>query len=196
MGYEISLRLAWDELDFLALEDCTVSLLGEDYHVKRSQRTILREGGQPTGEMEAVLILHYLLGIARSGYSPSGEWISFKEAPGGTTFWPALEESTIMPLTQALQTLGQEQTALMQKQWRRRLVEGGDIAVEVETFPGILVQVLFWKGDDELPPQATMLFDQSLTQIYCTEDVAVLLMAVAQKVIEFGAESQEIDYIA
>jgi len=31
-----------------------------------------------------------------------------------------------------------------------------------------------------------MLFDRALTQVYCTEDVAVLLMAVAQRIMEAG----------
>jgi hypothetical protein len=30
--------------------------------------------------MHAVLILHYLIGLLKHGYHPSGEWISFKEA--------------------------------------------------------------------------------------------------------------------
>ena len=65
-----------------------------------------------------------------------------------------------------------------------RMVEGGDVAVEVATFPGVLVRLVFWKGDEELPPEASLLFDRGLTEIYSTEDVAVLLLAVVQKAIE------------
>ncbi len=186
MGYEISLKLAWDELDRLALEDRTVSFLGEDHIVRRVERAVLLPSGQPAGEMEAVLILHYLIGTARSGFSPSGRWISFKEAPAGTTFWPALEKSTIRPLAEALQSSGREIRAKLEHGagWRR--VEGGDFAVEVEALPGIMVRLIFWEGDGELPPEVSMLFDRALTRIYCTEDVAVLLMAVAQRVMEAG----------
>jgi len=38
MGYEISLKLAWDELDRLGLEDCTVAFLGEDHLIRRGER--------------------------------------------------------------------------------------------------------------------------------------------------------------
>ena len=31
-----------------------------------------------------------------------------------------------------------------------------------------------------------MLFDRALTGVYCTEDVAVLLMAVAQRLMDAG----------
>ena len=182
MGYEISLKLAWDELDRLGLEDCTVPFLGEDHLIRRGEREVLRPGGQPAGEMEAVLILDYLIGMARSGFSPSGSWISFKEAPAGVTFWPALEKSTIRPLAEALQKEGRELMELLQgwRGWRR--MEGGDMALEVEALPSIMVRVIFWEGDEELPPEAAMLFDRALTGVYCTEDVAVLLMAVAQRI--------------
>lgn len=186
MGYEISLNLAWDELDRLAQEDCAVRFLGEDHMVVRGGRAVLLPSGQPAGEMETVLILHYLIGMAGNGYSPTGCWISFKEAPAGTTFWPALEKSTIRPLAEALQEMGRELMELLPEPrgWKR--VEGGDMALEVEALPGIMVRVIFWEGDGELPPEATMLFDRALTGIYCTEDVAVLLMAVAKRIIEAG----------
>jgi len=184
VGYEIPLKLAWDELDRLGLEDCAVPFLGEDYLVRRGEREMLGPSGLPAGEMEAVLVLHYLIGMALSGFSPSGSWISFKEAPAGVTFWPALEKSTIRPLAEALQKEGRELMELLQERrgWRR--MEGGDMALEVEALPGIMVRVIFWEGDGELPPEATMLFDRALTQVYCTEDVAVLLMAVAQRIME------------
>ena len=186
MGYEIPLKLAWDELDRLGLEDCAVPFLGEDYLIQKGERAVREPSGQPAGEMEAVLILHYLIGMAGKSFSPSGSWISFKEAPAVVTFWPALEKSTIRPLANALQKEGRELIGLLQRRrgWGR--MEGGDMAREVEALPGIMVRVIFWEGDDQLPPDVAMLFDRALTGVYCTEDVAVLLMAVAQRIMEAG----------
>jgi len=62
-------------------------------------------------------------------------------------------------------------------------VKSGDVAFEVAAFPGVFVRLVFWKGDEELPPEASLLFDLGLTEIYSTEDVAVLLLAVVQKVV-------------
>jgi hypothetical protein len=67
MGYEISLKLAWDELDRLALQDRTVSFLGENYQLRAGERAVLLPSGFPAGEMEAVLILHYLIGLLKHG---------------------------------------------------------------------------------------------------------------------------------
>jgi hypothetical protein len=56
------------------------------------------------------------------------------------------------------------------------------VAVEVETFPGVFVRILFWRSDEELPAAATMLFDRGLTEVYIMEDVAVLLTLVAETI--------------
>ena len=183
MGYEISLELAWDELEGLALQDGTVSLLGEDYQVRAKERAVLLCGA-PAGQMQAVLILHYLIGLLQHGLHTSGEWISFKETRDGKLFWPAFQESAIKPLVQSLQNDPEGLVRNLSARLGGRMVESGDVAVEVAAFPGVFVRLIFWKGDEELPPEASLLFDRGLTEIYSTEDVAVLLMAVVQKAIE------------
>jgi hypothetical protein len=184
MGYEASLELAWDELDRLALQDCSVPFLGEDHQVKAKERAVLLAGGAPAGQMEAVLILHYLIGLLQHGYHPRGEWISFKETRDGKLFWPAFQKSTIKPLVQSFQSDPEGLVRNLSERLGCRKVEGGDVAVELATFPGVFVRLIFWKGDEELPPEASLLFDRGLTEIYSTEDVAVLLLAVVQKAIE------------
>jgi hypothetical protein len=184
MGYEISLKLAWDELDRLALQDCTVSFLGENYQLIAGERAVLQLSGAPAGEMEAVLILHYLIGLLEHGFHTTGDWISFKETKGGKLFWPAFQESCIKPLMQSFQRDPEGLIRAMQERLGGWMVEGGDVAVELATFPEVFVRMVFWKGDEELPPEASMLFDRGLTEIYSTEDVAVLLLAVAQRAIK------------
>jgi hypothetical protein len=65
--------------------------------------------------------------------------------------------------------------------FRGRIVEGGDVAVDVATFPEVFVRIIFWKGDDDLPPEATMLFDRGLMDVYSMEDVAVLLTLIVKR---------------
>jgi hypothetical protein len=183
MGYEASLDLAWDELEALALRECMVSLLGDDYQVRAKEGEVLLAGSAPAGQMQAVLILHYLIGLLRHGYHPSGEWISFKETRDGTLFWPAFQESTIKPLVQSFQTDPEGLVRNLVERLGSREVDGGDVAFEVAAFPGVLVRLVFWKTDEELPAEASLLFDRGLTEIYSTEDVAVLLLAVVQRAI-------------
>lgn len=63
-----------------------------------------------------------------------------------------------------------------------RMVEGGDATVEVTTFPGIYVRVMMWLGDEELPPQVTMLFDKNLARILTFEDIVILLGVITRSI--------------
>ena len=40
-------------------------------------------------------------------------------------------------------------------------VDHGDIAYQVEIFPGYVVQMILWEGDDEFPPSAQILFSDN-----------------------------------
>lgn len=183
MGYEASLSLAWEELDRQDLQDCSISFLGEDYCLKAKEREVLLSGGAQAGQMQAVLILHYLIGFLQKGYCPCGEWISFKETRDGKLFWPAFQLSAIESLVQAFSRNPDALARNLIEGLGGRMVEGGDLAIELATFPGVMVRLLFWQGEEELPAEASLLFDRGLTRIYSTEDVAVLLLAVVQKAI-------------
>jgi len=192
MSYEISLKMAWDELATLATEsEYSVDFLADGYVVRLDGKSIISEAsGYAADEVAAVLVLHYLIGILKCGFHPRGEWISFKELRGGNVFWPAFSKSTIEPLAAYLQQNIQQNlpgsAAIIETHDIRRvakLMQDGSVAMDVAAFPDIFVRVIFWKGDDELPCDATMLFDRGLAEIYGTEDIAVLLMRVAEKII-------------
>ncbi len=40
--------------------------------------------------------------------------------------------------------------------------------------PNITIQIVLWEGDEELSPEATILFDASIEQGLPAEDIAVL----------------------
>ena len=67
----------------------------------------------------------------------------------------------------------------------------GDVAVEVEAFPGVIVRILFWRSDEDLPADATMLFDRALAQILTMEDLTVLLTILADDVLEGSEQSSQ-----
>lgn len=185
MGYEISLGLAWDELEQISHSGkYGVRLLDEDYLVFVSLRKVLHKAsGQEAEEMRAVLILHYLLGIKRHGFFPTGEWISFRQLEGGPVFWPVFEERSLLPLARGFQKCPEVLIANLVQRLGSKMIQGGDVAVEVAVFPGIFVRMIFWMGDSDLSPAVTMLFDRGLTGIYSTEDVTVMLDLVAQEAL-------------
>jgi hypothetical protein len=39
-----------------------------------------------------------------------------------------------------------------------------------------------WRGDEEFGPEANLLFDRSITEIFCTEDVVITAEIVASTI--------------
>ena len=185
MGYEISINRAWDELEnLIASPICTVTLLANSYEVKTDERTVLLQpSAVPAEEMVAVLILHYLIGIKKHGFCPSGEWISFKETKGGKIFWPAFQEGVMKPLTEGFKKDREGLVENLKERLGGRMVEGGDVAIEVTAFPEIFIRIVLWEGDEDLPAEGTMLFDRGLNGVYCMEDVSALLLYMVREAL-------------
>jgi hypothetical protein len=179
--YEIALNKAWDEIVALSpSQKHTVKFLTDIYEVQVIDRIVLmRPSDSPASEEISVLILRYLIGILKHGYNQKGEWISFKELKGGPSYYPAYQKNTIKPI---LKSLGEDPDSLIKNLTGRfggKLVEGGDISVELVTFPDVHVKFIFWFADKELPPEVTILFDRELAEIFTTEEVATLMFFLA-----------------
>ncbi len=105
MGYEISLNMAWAELQKLALpQNCNISLLTDTYEIRTAEKGILKQSsGIQAEEGLSLLILRRLAGRSKHGFCSSGEWISFKETEGGKLFWPNFSKRAIELLVECFQ---------------------------------------------------------------------------------------------
>ena len=186
MGYDIALGMAWEELERLGLPSSnSISLFQDRYEIKQAEREVLLLPGRRQAiEMVSVLLLHYLIGRSKKGYEPAGEWISIKETYGGKLFCSNFSRRAIRPLAERFSQDPEGLVKILLEDFAGRMVEGADVAVEVEAFPGVLVRILFWKSDEDLPADATMLFDRALAQILTMEDLTVLLTILADDVLE------------
>jgi hypothetical protein len=52
--------------------------------------------------------------------------------------------------------------------------ELGDAAARFLAFPLVPVTHVLWRGDEEFPPEANILFDETIAQHLPTEDIAAL----------------------
>ena len=185
MTYEIALNKAWDEIVALAPSSkYTVQFLTDIYEVRVIDRIVLlKSSGALANEDVAVLILHYLIGVLKHGYKQSGEWISFKEVWGGQSFYPAFQDSILRPLVESLKRDPDGLFKNLTERLGGKLVEGGDLSVELVTFPEVRIRVIFWYGDEELPPDVTILFDRELAEVIATEDIDALLYFMAKSIV-------------
>jgi hypothetical protein len=134
---------------------------------------------------EQILILHYL--ERATGELLSGRDIDFRSVPEGGFYWSAFVSRAKKPL---LETFGQNLDLYLKV---ARSLGGepqnlGDAAARYMAFPLVPVTHVLWGGDEEFPPEANILFDETIPQHLSTEDIAALagasvyrLMAVAFK---------------
>lgn len=195
-SYESALKKAWEDLvalDPLELakrsgasydtenDEFTLKFLREEYHIKRSNRTVLSPEGEEARPFIAVLLLHYL--IYAKGIGLKGKLISFRELVGGDVYYDAFQRRATIPIKEAF---GSNVEALRAAGERIHAVESGygDISIKIDVFPKIPVTVILWKGDEEIPPSSNMLFDASIKELLPTEDVAVIGGFVASSLIK------------
>lgn len=187
MAYEAAIAKGWKDLRALADRDrYQVEFLGAAYEADLKEDNVaVYPDGRPTKDYLVILILHYLAGLLKKSFAPSGEWVSFKEIEAGEVYFPAFRESAIKPLLARYGARPEEVLGLNVPFGVRR-VEAGDIGVEIEALKGIIVRIAFWRPDEEFGPEATILFDRNLTNIYATEDIAVFLRVIAHALIKGG----------
>ncbi len=134
---------------------------------------------------EQILILHYLLHA--SGEPMSGNNIDFRQVPEGGFYWTAFVSRAKKPL---LETFGSDLDLYL----RVAAVLGGepqglgDAAATFVAFPLVPVTHVLWRGDEEFPPEANILFDETISRHLPTEDIAALAGASVYRLL--GAARQ------
>jgi len=178
MGYEVALNKAWEELTGLACaKDLSVKFLGDEYNIDLKARKIISLSCNVAAkDFAGILILHYLARKIKGLPQLKNEWVSFKELAGIEGYAAAFRERVVEPVIRKygrnpktiLSTGGGGRLAL------RQSAGAADAGVVVDVFKGVPVLVELWAGDDEFGPEANMLFDKSIRDIFCIEDIVVL----------------------
>ncbi len=120
---------------------------------------------------EQILILHYLL--KSTGEPLTGNTIDFRQVPEGSFYWSAFVSRAKKPL---LETFGSDLELYRQvaAQMGGERLELGDAAARFLAFPLVPVTHVLWRGDEEFPPEANILFDETIARHLPTEDIAAL----------------------
>ena len=149
-------------------------------------RVLDREGKEPPIFVRLV-ILHYLLTAV--GVPMADRWIAFRELPGGLGYDAAFQARVNRRLAA---TFGQKLSAF--KEAGLALggmpLEVGDAAFAFDLFPRLRVAVVIYRGDDEFPASANLIFDGAADRCLPTEDLVVLGELVASRLARFAASSK------
>jgi hypothetical protein len=165
-------------------QQASIPFLGNPYVLSFSDEQISFEtGDSPLSIADQVLLLHYL--AEATGAPLENRWISFREVPSGTFYYPSFLKRAVTPL---VNTLGRQPEAL--KQTAQTLGETlrapGDTALKIDALPRIPVLLCLWKGDDEFPVQGNVFFDASISFYLGTEDIAYIAGATVYRVLNIA----------
>ena len=120
---------------------------------------------------EQILLLHYL--THSETVKTKGEYVTFRDLPDGMFYYSAfrrngphriLTQFGMQPekIISVAQVLGGNKTGF------------GDVSVEIEVFPKIRAVIVLYRGDQEFPPEASILFKDNIINYLPLEDIAVL----------------------
>jgi len=129
---------------------------------------------------EQVLILHYIQGTG--GKKTTRKWIAYREISGASFYFAAFVKRAIDPLKQVF-GLNIDGFARAAERLGGTAVEAGDAAFEFLVFPHVPTQLILHAGDEEFPPEANILFDDSIGAILSPEDAAWLAGMVVYRLM-------------
>ncbi|MGC8605173.1 MAG: DUF3786 domain-containing protein [Desulfomonilaceae bacterium] len=135
-----------------------------------TQHFSIRETDQEAPIWLSILCLHYL--NSAQGSKPTGKLKHFREFKDGVFYEPAFNRRTKDILTAVF---GQDPSPMLQagQSLCGKILDSGDAAIELPYFPFVPITCVVWKGDDEFPPEATVLFDETADIYFSAEDMAV-----------------------
>lgn len=164
MGYDSALSKSWEELKRLSPDkSLSVKFLADEYSVDTIEAKVISLSCNTLAkDFYAILILHYLAAKLKGLPKLTGNWLTFRELSGVEGYEAAFRKRALEPL--------------IRKYGRK--AGGADSVIELQAFEGVPALVKIWKADDEFGPEANILFDASIKEIFCTEDIAVLAQII------------------
>jgi hypothetical protein len=134
---------------------------------------------------DGILILHYFTG--GKGTPATGKMITYKQVPGGVSYFPAFSQRAIGPL---VKRFGQNPQLLIDTAARLGSYKAGygDVSATIDAFTYVPITLVLWRGDEELAPNGNILFDANVSDYLSTEDIAVLSETIVWKLVK-GAPS-------
>lgn len=170
-------RLADQAKGEFALEDgnplVTIKFLGRNLAIYWPEiEMYFLPGKEEVQLQQRVLVAHYLNGLKQ--IRPEGEWISFQEVPDGRFYMDAFQRRAKVPLVKAFGDRPELLLELAKNLFGAVQGDQGDVSVIVEPLPHVPVMLIIWKGDEEFPPEGSILFDRTIIDLLSAEDIAWL----------------------
>lgn len=169
-----------------------MKIFNKDYIINCNDETIKRsDDNHAVSAQVGVMIVNYL-SFTENNMDKTTKWVSLKEIPnGGMLFYPAFYKSSLVNL---IKTFGYNSSKLRicGENLGGKEIKMGDVAYEFQVFPKVFCRIVIWEGDDEIEPNATILFDSSVQYIMHVESIIGLGGYIINKLInELGKSDSQ-----
>ena len=154
----------------------TIRVLDRTAVVDLSAETVAWDDGTEPEDTLKVILLHYLLG---ADGKIDGEWMSFREFESGNLYYSVFHGRALVQLVSVFGSDPARLAAASVKLGGTR-VERGDASFEFMFFPYLKINITIWKGDDEVPASANILFDAAASRILGAEDLAHIAEGITE----------------
>ena len=156
----------------------TMQLWNSRFEIDCNQKQITARTPAQTHDYFVIFIIHYLRCTAVG--ETIGTWISEKDFPGGVTFFRGPHQIPTNLISNRFGNNSDAFAMVCQKLGGQQLAMG-DQAYAFDIAPGIKVALVYWLGDDEFPPEATLLYDQNLQHRYPLDVIFSLAVEICYR---------------
>jgi hypothetical protein len=130
-----------------------------------------------------VTIAMYNLGVS-DGQSLTNKWISYANLPGGQQYVVTMRNYTgkilvghfannLDGLLSSAKAFGATSANI-----------AGDLSLQFQILPKVLIALIYWKGDDEFSPRANFLFDESAPHHLPSDCYAILCSWITSSLVK------------
>jgi len=175
---------AYSGFDPLVGEKFRVPFLDRVYTVQYPEFQFVSEDAHEVPIQEQVLLLHYMSGRT---YSEFTDWVAYREIQGAAFYYSAFVKRATEPLKKVF---GNQLKILkhIARQLDARSIDIGDLGLEFQILPNISVRIIMWKGDDEFPAEANILFPNNIHEILSPEDIAWMAGMLVYRLMALSRE--------
>lgn len=150
----------------------TVPCLGQKYGISYPAGHVTVNNDQSEAPLiTAILLLHYL--SHSTGTALSQNWISYKDLPGGSLYLEPFKKRAVIPFAKKFGG-SPDNFILAAEKLGGEKAQHGDLSYIIPALPRVPLLYILWQGDEEFPPNATILFDGCADSYLHTEDYAIL----------------------
>ena len=163
-----------------------VPFFEKNYILDFENNTIYRkENGETPKINDSIIILNYLT-HSKDYIVNTNKWVTLKEIPnGGALFYPAFYKMAIANL---IENFGNDIYKFKESSLKLggKKINFGDKGYEFKVLPKINICVVLWEGDDEILPNATILFDPSIEHLIHIETIISIGICISEKLISIS----------